>query len=179
MARPIKVITVGEDVRAELERRARVATSAHRDRFRAKIILLPLEGLRIEDVAERMNASMPVVSKWSSRFERQGLDGLEDKPGRGRKTSIPAARIERVITEVTRPPKGRTRWSVRSMGRHAGVSHGTVQRIWSKNDLKPHVVKTFKLSNDLKFEEKVWDVIGLYLDPPEKALVLCCDEKSQ
>jgi transposase len=143
MARPIKVITVGEDV------------------------------------AERMNASMPVISKWSSRFERQGLDGLEDKPGRGRKTSIPAARIERVITEVTRPPKGRTRWSVRSMGRHAGVSHGTVQRIWSKNDLKPHVVKTFKLSNDLKFEEKFWDVIGLYLDPPEKALVLCCDEKSQ
>lgn len=179
MARPIKVIAASVDVRTELARRAGAPTSAHRDRFRAQIILLRLDGLRIEDVAERVNASMPVVSKWSSRFERFGLDGLKDKGGRGRKPSIPAAKIERVITEVTRPPKNRKRWSVRSMGRHAGISHSTVQRIWSKNALKPHVVKTFKLSNDPKFEEKFWDVIGLYLDPPTKALVLCCDEKSQ
>ncbi len=69
------------------------------------------------------------------------------------------------MTEVTQPPKGRNRWSVRSMGRHAGMSHSTVQRIWAKNELKPHVTKTFKLSNDPKFEEKFWEVIGLYLDP--------------
>jgi transposase len=126
-----------------------------------------------------MGTSMPTVSTWSSRFERYGLDGLKDKAGRGRRPSIPSAKIERVIAQVTRPPAGRNRWSVRSMGRHAGISHSTVQRIWTKNDLKPHLVKTFKLSRDPKFEEKFWDVIGLYLDPPAKALVLCCDEKSQ
>jgi transposase len=179
MARPIKVVEASADVRAELERRAKAATSAHRDRFRADIILLRLGGLGIEAVAERMRTSMPTVSTWSSRFERYGLDGLKDKTGRGRKPSIPAAKIERVITEVTRPPKGRNRWSVRSMGRYAGISPSTVQRLWTKNDLKPHVVKTFKLSNDPKFEQKFWDVIGLHLDPPAKALVLCCDEKSQ
>ena len=179
MARPIKVVTASKDVRRELMRRAKAATSAHRDRFRSQIILLRLEGLGIKDVAERMDTSMPVVSKWSSRFERFGLDGLKDKAGRGRKPSIPVAKTERVLTEVTRPPKGRKRWSVRSMGRHAGISHSSVQRIWSKNDLKPHITKTFKLLNDPKFEERFWDVIGLYLDPPAKALVLCCDEKSQ
>ena len=179
MARPIKVVTASADERAELERRARAGTSTHRDRFRAKIVLLRLNGLGIKEVAERMGTSMPAVSTWSSRFERSGLDGLKDKAGCGRKPYIPAAKIERVITEVTRPPKSRTRWSVRSMGRHVGISHSTVQRIWSKNDLKPHITRTFKLSNDPRFEEKFWDVIGLYLDPPAKALVLCCAEKSQ
>jgi len=179
MARPIKVVTASEEMRAELERRAKASTSAHRDRFRAQIVLLRLDGLKIEDVAERMGTSMPTVSTWSSRFEKLGLDGLVDKPGRGRKPSIPARKIERVVTEVTRPPKNRTRWSVRSMGRHVGISHSTVQRIWSKSELKPHVTRTFKLSNDPNFEAKFWDVIGLYLDPPANALVLCCDEKSQ
>lgn len=179
MARPIKVLTASEEVRAELERRAKASTSAHRDRLRAKIVLLRLAGLRIEDVAERMGTSMPTVSVWSSRFERFGLDGLKDKTGRGRKPSIPTKKIERVVTEVTRPPKSRRRWSVRSMGRHVGISHSTVQRIWSRSELKPHVTKTFKLSNDPNFEAKFWDVIGLYLDPPANALVLCCDEKSQ
>lgn len=179
MARPIKLVTASADVRAELQRRAKASTSTHRDRFRASIILLRLDGLRVEDVAERMRTSMPTVSTWSSRFEELGLDGLEDKAGRGRKPSIPTRKIERVITEVTRPPKNRKRWSVRSMGRHVGISHSTVQRVWSRSELKPHVTKTFKLSNDPNFEAKFWDVIGLYLDPPANALVLCCDEKSQ
>ena len=133
---------------AELQRRANAPTSAHRDRFRAKIILLRLEGLKIATVAERLKTSMPTVSTWSARFEAHGLDGLNDKSGRGRKPSITEKKIERVVTDATRPPKNRKRWSVRSMGRHAGVSHSTVQRIWSKNGLKPHVVKKFKLSND-------------------------------
>ena len=179
MARPIKVLMASAESLAELQRRAAASTSAHRDRFRARIVLLRLDGLKIADVAERMGASMPTVSMWSSRFEAQGLDGLKDREGRGRKPSISAKKVERVVTEVTQPPKNRNRWSVRSMGRHAGVSHSTVQRIWSKNELKPHVTRTFKLSNDPQFEEKFWDVIGLYLDPPVNALVLCCDEKSQ
>ena len=140
MARPIKVITAGAEIRAELQRRANAPTSAHRDRFRAKIILLRLEGLKIATVAKRLKTSMPTVSTWSARFEAHGLDGLNDKSGRGRKPSITEKKIERVVTDATRPPKNRKRWSVRSMGRHAGVSHSTVQRIWSKNGLKPHVV---------------------------------------
>ena len=179
MGRPVKVITASAEDVAELRLRSKAATTAHRDRFRAQITLLRLEGVKCADVAARLGTTMPTVLKWTNRFEQSGLDGLEDKAGRGRKPSIPAAKVARVITEVTQPPKGRSRWSVRSMGRHAGVSHSTVQRIWKKNDLKPHIVKTFKLSNDPKFEEKFWDVIGLYLDPPAKALVLCCDEKSQ
>ena len=179
MARPIKVIWASEDVRSELRRRANGRSTEHRDRFRAKIILLRLDGMKIADVAARMRTSMRTVSIWSSRFEKAGLEDLADKGGQGRKPSLPAAKVARVITEVTRPPKSRSRWSVRSMGRHVGISHSTVQRIWAKNDLKPHITKTFKLSNDPQFEEKFWDVIGLYLDPPANALVLCCDEKSQ
>jgi transposase len=121
MARPVKVITASAEVRVELHRRANASTSAHRDRFRANIILLRLEGLKIETIAKQLNTSMPTVSTWSGRFEARGLDGLSDKAGRGRKPSIPQKKIERIVAEVTRPPKNRKRWSVRSMGRHAGV----------------------------------------------------------
>ena len=181
MARPIKVIWASEDVRSELQQQANGRSTEHRDRFRAKIILLRLDGMKIADVAARMRTSMRTVSIWSSRFEKAGLEGLADKGGQGRKPSLPAAKVARVITEVTRPPKSRSRWSVRSMGRHhVGISHEHgAASVWAKNDLKPHITKTFKLSNDPQFEEKFWDVIGLYLDPPANALVLCCDEKSQ
>src|SRR5579859_5515666 len=179
MARPVKVLSAGDDVRAELRRRANGRANEHREGFRAGIILLRLEGSSIKEVAARMNTSMQTVSIWSSRFEQAGLAGLVDKAGRGRKPSLPEDQVARVIAEATRPPKGRRRWSVRSMARHAGMSHSTVQRIWVKNDLKPHLTRTFKLSNDPQFEAKFWDVIGLYLDPPAQALVLCCDEKSQ
>jgi len=179
MARPIKKLVASPEDGAELRRRSRAATTTQRDKLRADIVLLRVDGLKIEDVAGRLGVSAPTVSKWSSRFEASGLAGLEDKKGRGRKPSIAEKKVERVITEATRPPKPRTRWSVRSMARHAGISPSSVQRIWSKNELKPHVTKTFKLSNDPKFEEKFWDVVGLYLDPPANALVLCCDEKSQ
>jgi transposase len=179
MARPIKRMYAEAGVVKELQRRSRSATIGVRDRERADIILLRLEGLGVEAVAEGLKTTAKRVSLWSGRFEKSGLDGLADKPGRGRKASISAAQVARVVTEATRPPKGRRRWSIRSMSRHAGISASSVQRIWSKNDLKPHRLKTFKLSNDPKFEEKFWDVIGLYLNPPAKALVLCCDEKSQ
>jgi transposase len=179
MARPIKRLQADLAVVEELRRRSRASTSTVRERDRAGMILLRLDGVSVTEAAVRLKTTAKRVSMWSKRFEEQGLDGLEDEPGRGRKPSIPANKIERIVTEVTRPPKSRKRWSVRSMGRHAGVSHSTVQRVWSKNDLKPHVTRMFKLSNDAKFEEKFWDVIGLYLDPPAKALVLCCDEKSQ
>lgn len=179
MARPIKQLQAEPEVVAELRRRARARTSMVRERERAEMILLRLEGVSVAEVAARLGTTPKRVSTWSKRFEARGLEGLEEAAGRGRKPSIPVERIERVVAEVTRPPKSRTRWSVRSMARHAGVSASSVQRIWSRNELKPHVVRTIKLSTDPRFEEKFWDVIGLYLDPPDRALVLCCDEKSQ
>jgi len=165
MARPIKRVRAEPGVVKELQRRSRSATIGVRDRERADIILLRLDGIGVEAVAEQLKTTPKRVSIWSGRFEISGLEGLADKLGRGRKASIPAAKVARVVTEATRPPNGRRRWSIRSMGRHAGISASSVQRIWSKNDLKPHRLKTFKLSNDPKFEEKFWDVIGLYLNP--------------
>ena len=179
MAPPIKQLRGDPDIVQELQRRLRSAPIGARDRSRAEIILVRLGGLGVEAIAQRLNTTPQRVSLWSRRFETSGLQGLIDRPGRGRKASIPEAKVACVITEATRPPKGRRRWSIRSMGRHIGISASSVQRIWSRNDLKPHRLKTFKLSNDPAFETKFWDVIGLYLNPPEQALVLCCDEKSQ
>ncbi len=129
--------------------------------------------------AELVGVNRPVVIHWERRFADLGLAGLEDTPGRGRKPSIGEAKVEALLTKATRPPPNRTRWSVRSISREVGVSPASVQRIWSANDIKPHLTRTFKLSNDPHFEAKFWDVIGLYLNPPDRALVLCCDEKSQ
>ena len=130
-------------------------------------------------MARSVGVSINTVSLWSKRFEHNGLKGLKDHPGRGRKSWLAPEKIRKVITQVTQPPKGRKKWSTRSMAAAAGMSHSSAHSLWKKNDLKPHLLRTFKISNDPRFEEKFWDIIGLYLDPPEKALVLCCYEKSQ
>lgn len=179
MARPISTIELATSEEAELRRRVRAHSSPKRDSLRASIILRRAEGVKQADVARELNVSIPCVNKWSQRFERDGLDGLEDKPGRGPKPSIALEIVSRVITEAGKVPKPRTRWTTRTMARATGISQSSVQRIWKANDLKPHIIEGFKLSNDPHFEEKFWDVIGLYLNPPERALVLCCDEKSQ
>jgi len=150
-----------------------------RDSLRAAIVLRRAEAIKQSQVAEELGVSVNCVNRWSQRFEREGLEGLVDRKGRGRRPSIPAHKVEQVITRATQPPKPRQRWTVRTMAREVGISPDSVHRIWKANDIKPHLVKTFKLSNDPRFEEKFWDVIGLYLDPPERSLVLCCDEKSQ
>jgi transposase len=177
--RPIEPILLTAEEQSELSRRVNASTSSKRDSERAEIILLRAEGLRQEDVAKQLGCSSLKVSKWTARYRRDGLSGLEDKAGRGRKPSLPPERIERVITQVSQPPASRERWSTRSMAKAVQISHSSVQRIWHANDLKPHRTEIFKVSNDPDFEEKFWDVIGLYLNPPDKALVLCCDEKSQ
>ena len=179
MARPITVLKLTAGECGELQRRVSFSTSSKRDSLRAEIVLLRSEGVKVEEVAERLNVSLPCVSKWSRRFQHAGLDGLNDKAGRGRKPWVPMETVEQIIVKVTQPPPGRTRWSLRSMAKEVGVSRHTVHTIWKRNDLKPHRTRTFKLSKDPKFEQKFWDVIGLYLHPPEKALVLCCDEKTQ
>src|SRR4051812_34725674 len=132
-------------------------------------------------IARALGVSRPTVILWRSRFAEGGTAVLsETKPGRGRKPTIAAAKIEAIVqaTTQTRPP-GQTHWSCRSMAKAHGVSPATVQRIWDARGLKPHRLRTFKLSNDPRFSEKLTDVVGLYLNPPEKALVLCVDEKSQ
>lgn len=179
MARPVSVVELASEEKAELERRVRSATTTQRDALRARIVLLRAEGRSEAEVAASAGVSVNTVSLWSRRFELSGLKGLVDSPGRGRKPSLPESKLQQVITKVTQPPPGRQRWSTRSMASAVGISRQSVHTIWKKNDLKPHQVRTFKISRDPRFEEKFWDVIGLYLNPPEKALVLCCDEKSQ
>jgi transposase len=179
MARPISVIDVTPEERAVLRRRLASPTTTQRDALRARIVLLRSEGHKEEKIAADIGVSINTVSLWSRRFEEKGLDGLKDAPGRGRKPWLAPEKIRKVVTEVTQPPQGRKKWSTRTMATAAGMSHQSVHSIWRKNDLKPHLVRTFKISSDPRFEEKFWDIIGLYLNPPEKALVLCCDEKSQ
>ncbi len=111
-----------------------------REKERATIVLLRLDGKGVEAVAEKLKTTAKRVSVWSKRFEEKGLGGLEDKPGRGRRPSIPEAKVAEVITEATRPPASRKGWSVRTMGCHACMSHSTVQRIWAKNERKLHII---------------------------------------
>jgi transposase len=179
MSRPIEVLEVDSAQRAELERIVRAPTSSQRTVLRARIVLARGQGLSQVQAAKQVGVQRTVVSLWSRRFANKGLAGLEDAPGRGRPETLSSKARNRVIVDCVQPPPGRTRWSVRTMAQHARVSPATVQRLWQANDIKPHLTRTFKLSNDRHFEEKFWDVIGLYLNPPERALVLCCDEKSQ
>jgi transposase len=177
--RPIETLEISDEQRQELERIVNAPTSVQRQVRRARIVLARAAGRSQVATAEEVGVNRSVVVHWEHRFAGFGLAGLEDQPGRGRKPSIPESKTAKVITLVTQPPPNRTRWSVRSMARQVGLSPTSVRRIWVANEIKPHVVRTFKLSKDPNFKGKFWDVIGLYLNPPDRALVLCCDEKSQ
>lgn len=148
---------------------------------RAQIVAMAADGVTSQDIAEQLEISRPTVQRWRERFLALRVTGLEkDAPRPGRIPSIPATKI-RVIVEATlhtKPPAA-THWSTRTMAHAHGVSEATVRRIWKQHNLKPHLVKTFKLSRDKQFLAKLTDVVGLYLNPPDKALVLCVDEKSQ
>jgi transposase len=163
----------------ELNRRVRSAAISQRDGRRARVILLAAQGYSRVEIARLTGFSLPSITCWCQRFQTLRLDGLLDKPSRGGKSSLPADTVRRVLEQVTKSRIGEPRWSCRSMVRAAGISATTVHKLWAANDLKPHLTRTFKVSNDPQFEEKFWDVIGLYLAPPDKALVLCCDGKSQ
>jgi transposase len=163
----------------ELQRRTRATTIAVRDRQRAEIIVLRAAGMTQAQIAIRLGVSRVTVNDWCQRFLTRRLAGLDDAPGRGRKPSLPPEAVRMVLEKAVTPPAMQARWSCRTMARAAGISQASVQRLWAANDIKPHLSRTFKLSKDKQFEAKFCEVIGLYLDPPEKALVLCCDEKSQ
>src|SRR6266480_3168437 len=172
-------ITLDAEESRELQRRVKATTVAVRDRQRAEIIVLSAAGISQDQIASRVGVSRVTVNHWHRRFLDDRLAGLEDAAGRGRKPSLPPAAVRMVLDQAVTPPATLGRWSCRKMALKAGVSKATVQRLWAANDIKPHLWRTFKLSTDRQFESKFWDVIGLYLDPPEKALILCCDEKSQ
>jgi transposase len=172
-------IVLSEPDRKALERTVRMKTSEQRNVLRARIVLMSAAGEPDLAVARQLGVNRHTVRLWRQRFRERGLAGLEDAPGRGRKPILESKVKEAILTGAVQPPANRTHWSCRSMARAQKVSPSTVQRIWSSNDIQPHLTRTFKISNDARFEEKFWDVIGLYLNPPDKALVLCCDEKSQ
>ena len=180
MRAPTPALLLTEGQREVLRAVAGSQTGRHRDVVRAKALLLAGNGVANTAIAAELGVSPTSVKEWRDRFARDGLAhfGEVDK-GRGRKPSIPAAKIDEIVrlTQQGRP-EGETHWSCRTMAEATGVSPATVQRIWSARGLKPHLVKTFKLSNDKHFDEKLIDVVGLYLNPPDNAVVLCMDEKS-
>jgi transposase len=174
-------LELAEGQRATLEAIARSKTAAHQEVLRAQVLLLAGEGVANSHIAEQVGVSAVTVRAWRARFGQDGLSKFaEVRPGRGRKHEIPQETIDEIVrlTQDARP-EGETHWSCRTMAKATGVSAATVQRVWHARGLKPHLVETFKLSNDRRFEEKLVDVVGLYLDPPDKAVVLCLDEKSQ
>ncbi len=164
-----------------LEKVARSRTAAHREVVRARVLLDAAEGLGNKTLAARHDVSPVTVRAWRSAFEADGLIAWgKVRPGRGRKATISPEKVAEIVelTTKTRPP-GATHWSTRTMAEQAGVSKDTVRRIWNELGLQPHRIDTFKVSNDPRFTEKLIDVVGLYLNPPEKTIVLCMDEKSQ
>ena len=178
--RPKAGLTLTEDERATLERWARRATSAQALAQRCRIVLACAEGKDNKEVATELGVHQVTVGKWRSRFIRQRLDGLADEDRPGRPASVTLDQVEAVIVAtLEETPKNATHWSRASMAGKSGLSRSTVGRIWRDFGLKPHLTDGFKLSSGPLFVEKVVDVVGLYHNPPEKAVVLCVDEKSQ
>ena len=165
--------------REQLEALIRAPSASQAEVLRARIILLAALNWPNEEIAVELHTTEQTVCKWRRRFARHGLGGLQDDSRPGRPASVSSNTLNTVLTKVTQPPKERARWSCRSMAKQAGISKSWVQQLWYRNDLKPHQTRTFKLSNDQHFEQKFWDIVGLYLSPPQQAVVLCCDEKSQ
>ena len=180
MGRPLAPLTLTEEERSELRGWARRPTTAQAMALRARIIIECAEGWSNGEVAEELGVTRATVGKWRRRFLEMGLDGLVDAPRPGTPRTITDEGIERVIAKTLEEmPANATHWATRSMAEATGLSQSSISRIWRAFSLQPHRLETFKLSNDPLFVSKVRDIVGLYLDPPDKALVLCVDEKSQ
>lgn len=181
MPNPVAVsIALDEDEREQLERWSRRPKSAQALALRARIVLAAAEGLKNTEIAQRLGIAHASVRKWRNRFAEHRLDGLTDEPRPGRPRTVTDAQVEDVIVAtLERAPKDATHWSTRSLAKELGLSQSAVSRIWRAFGLQPHRQDTWKLSKDPLFIEKVRDVVGLYLNPPERAVVLCVDEKSQ
>lgn len=180
MGRPMAELVLSEEERATLVRWSRRAKSSQALAQRCRIVLGCADGKTNRQVADELGIWPQTVGKWRRRFLERRMEGLVDEPRPGGPRKITDGRVEDVVVAtLERSPKDATHWSRASMAAESGLSKSSVGRIWKAFGLKPHQVDTFKLSNDPQFIDKVRDVVGLYLDPPERALVLCVDEKSQ
>ena len=171
-------IELTDEQESELTRLARSKTASVRLVQRARIVLLAAQGLQNKDIAEALGVGRVQVGRWRDRYAEAGLQGIErDLPRGAPPSKVDVTRLVELTTQTK--PKAATHWSTRKMAAELGVSASTVMRHWQANGLKPHIVRGFKVSRDPKFVEKLEDIVGLYMSPPEHALVLCCDEKSQ
>jgi len=178
--RAVRELELSDDERETLERWARRRMTAQALAMRCRIVLACAEGGHNGEVAERLGVNRDTVRKWRNRFIERRLDGLHDEPRPGKPRTIGDDDVERVIVKtLEETPRDATHWSTRSMATATGMSQSAVSRIWRAFGLKPHLVDSFKLSPDPLFIEKVRDVVGLYLNPPDAAVVLCVDEKTQ
>jgi transposase len=174
-------VVLTDEQRQALEQWARGRSLPVRQVERARIVLLAASGLQDLEIAEELRISNQKAARWRRRFLKAGLTGLEKDATRpGRTPSIAATTVQEVVRKTTQEkPYNAAQWSTRSMAAAVGISEKSVRRIWHAHGLKPHLLETFKVSNDVRFAEKLEAIVGLYLNPPEHALVLCCDEKSQ
>jgi transposase len=178
--RPTAQIQLSDEERQTLERWARRPKSAQALAFRCRIVLAVAEGRSNKEVAAELGCNPTTVGKWRARFSALRLDGLHDEPRPGKPRTIGDDDVERVIVKtLEETPPDATHWSTRSMAKATGMSQSAISRIWRAFGLKPHLVESFKLSPDPQFIDKVRDIVGIYLNPPEAAVVLCVDEKSQ
>ena len=174
-----EVIVLKDEDRSELERWVRSETCPQDMANRARIILALADGEGVRALARRMKTAAVVICRWEKRWSAEGLAGLKSRHRSGRGNGISEDDEHKILQATMRPPKHATHWSARRLSKEIGFSASTILRVWRRRGLKPHRVETFKFSKDPNFKEKLTDVVGLYLDPPERALVLCVDEKSQ
>jgi transposase len=180
MGRPTVQVELSEAERETLERWARRPKSAQALALRCRIVLAAAEGMSNQEIARRLGCHPATVGKWRRRFAEERLGGLHDEPRPGKPRTITDAQVERVIVKtLEEAPRDATHWSTRSMAQAVGLNQTAVSRIWRAFGLKPHLTESFKLSPDPQFIDKVRDIVGLYLNPPDAAVVLCVDEKSQ
>lgn len=179
MAKQLPKVILTEEEEKDLKCIINKRTTSQGVVKRARIVLLANQMKSTEEIMKQLSVSKTMVVKWRRNFIQKRLDGLRDEPRPGRKPVYDQDVIAKVISKTLESPKHMTHWSSREMAKQFGMGHMTVQRIWKNNDLKPHLVKSFKYSNDALLTEKVVDIVGLYLNPPDNALVLCVDEKSQ
>jgi len=174
-------ILLTEEDRSQLERWARGRSIPQRLVQRANVLLRAAAGEQTKTIAEALSIAPATAARWRRRFLEQGLSGIvKDAPRPGRPPRIATKTVEEIVRRTTQEtPANATQWSTRSMAKASGVSEATIRRIWHSHGLKPHLIRTFKLSTDPHFSEKLEDVVGLYLNPPEHAIVLALDEKTR
>jgi transposase len=178
MAKPLPRINLTTNEKKALNCIINKRTSPQGLVTRANIVLLANEMKSTDEIMKTLSISRSTVVKWRRKFSKNRLDGLQDAPRPGRKPLYDQQVVAKLISKTLEPPEHATQWSTREMAKEFAMGHMTVHRIWKSNDLKPHLVKTFKYSNDKLLEEKIIDIVGLYLNPPENTIVLSVDEKS-